>query len=129
MYNPDVVRDCFECFGEREWSRLEKSVRGLVEYQVTMYILRKHLPKNACILDAGGGPGRYAISLARIGPRVRLVDISKEQLRLAEEQIATARVGDKVAVMRPMDICDMGEIPDASFDAVICLGGALSYVR
>jgi len=31
--------------------------------------------------------------------------------------------------VKQTDICDLSEIPDATFDAVICLGGALSYVR
>jgi len=129
LYNPKDVRDRYDNYGDKEWDRLEKSLHGVVEYEVTLHILQKHLPENAYILDAGGGPGRYAIRLAGMGHRVYLLDISEEQLRLAEKKIDEAGVRDKITAVRPMDICEMGEIPDANFDAVLCLGGALSYVR
>jgi 2-polyprenyl-3-methyl-5-hydroxy-6-metoxy-1,4-benzoquinol methylase len=40
-----------------------------------MHFLEKHLPKKGLILDAGGGPGRYTIELARSGYDVVLLDL------------------------------------------------------
>ena len=34
---------------------------------VTMYFPEKHLPEKGLLLDAGGGPGRYTIELAKKG--------------------------------------------------------------
>jgi len=129
LYSPSDIRDHYDSYGEKEWDRLEKTVHGRVEYEVTLHILQKHLPENAYILDAGGGPGRYAIELAQLSHRVYLLDISEEQLKLAGRKIDEAGVRDNIVAVKQMDICDMLEIPDATFDAVICLGGALSYVR
>ncbi len=129
MYDPSNVRRYYDTYGEREWERLENSVHGMVEYEVTLHLIKKHLRPNSHILDAGGGPGRYSIELARVGHRVHLVDISDEQLKLAERKIDEAGVRDSVTGVKMMDICDLTEIPDATFDAVLCLGGALSYVR
>ncbi|UCD45708.1 MAG: methyltransferase domain-containing protein [Candidatus Bathyarchaeota archaeon] len=129
MYEPGKIRDYYDGYGDREWDRLEASLHGKVHYEVTKHILERHLPEEGHILDAGCGPGRYAIHLAKEGYRVQLVDISEEQLKLAAEKIDEAGVRESVTGMRRMDVCDLSEIPDASFDAVLCLGGALSYVR
>jgi len=129
VYDPKKIKEHYDGYGEKEWDRLEKSLHGRMEYEVTMHILGRHLPKGAYVLDTGGGPGRYAIKLAEMGHMVYLLDISGEQLRMAEERIEEAGVRGMITDVRRMDICDMSEIPDATFDAVLCLGGALSYVR
>ncbi|MEM3695337.1 MAG: class I SAM-dependent methyltransferase [Candidatus Bathyarchaeia archaeon] len=38
-----------------------------IEFNVTMHLLKKYLPKEGLVLDAGGGPGRYTIELAKQG--------------------------------------------------------------
>ena len=129
MYDPAGLKAFFNSYGENEWERLEKNLHGRVEYEVTKHILKKHLPPDGHILDVGCGPGRYAIDLARMGYRVHLVDISEEQLRIAEERIGEAGVLGNISSFSCLDVCDLSEIPNASYDAVICLGGALSYVR
>ena len=129
MYDPKGLKEYFDGYGEREWERLEATLHGRVHFEVTMHILRRNLPAEGHILDAGCGPGRYAIHLAKEGYTVSLVDISEEQLRLAEEKIDEAGVRGSISGVKCLDICDLSEIPDASFDAVLCLGGALSYVR
>lgn len=129
MYEPRKIRDYYNGYGDREWNRLEGSLHGRVHFEVTKHILERHLPEGGHILDAGCGPGRYAIHLAKEGYRVCLADISEEQLKLAGEKIEEAGVRESVTDVRCMDVCDLSEIPDASFDAVLCLGGALSYVR
>ena len=126
MYSSEGIRNYYNAFVEKEWLRLENNLHGMVEYENTMYLLCRHLPPNGSILDAGRGPGRYTIELARRGYRVTLIDISDEQLKLAERKIREAKVS--VESIQRMDICDLGRLPDASFDSVLCLGGALSYV-
>ena len=129
MYDPKGLKDYYNVYGEREWERLEKTLHGRVHFEVTKHILKRHLPDGGHVLDAGCGPGRYAIDLAKKGYQVTLVDISEEQLKLAEEKIVEAGVLGNITAFNCLDVCDLSEIPDASFDAVLCLGGALSYVR
>ena len=64
---------------------LQERVYGYVTWEH----LKKYIPenKNALILDAGGGTGRWAIPLAKIGYKVILCDISKGMLRQAESKI------------------------------------------
>jgi len=39
------------------------------------------------ILDAGGGPGRYTIDLAKLGYDVILLDLTPRLLRIAKRKI------------------------------------------
>jgi len=129
MYDPNKVKGHYDVNAEREWGRLQSNINGRVQYEVTKYMLQKHLPPGGHVLDAGSGPGRYAIDLAKRGYKVFLVDVSEGELRLAGEKIEEAGVKDNITGAKCLDICDLNEIPDSHFDAVLCLGGALSYVR
>ena len=129
MYNPEGIRKHYNDYGLKEWERLQRSLHGVVEYENTMSVLRRYLPSSGHLLDAGGGPGRYTISLASEGHSMTLVDISDEQLSIAREKIREVGMLDRVQAVRRMDICDLHEFSNSSFDGVLCLGGALSYVR
>ena len=129
MYNPEDVRKHYDKYSSKEWERLENNVHGRIEFEVTLHTLMKHLEPGSYVLDAGGGPGRYTIELAKMGHKVYLLDISDEQLKIAREKIKEAGVEENVTKIKRMDICNLEEIPEQTFDAVLCLGGALSYVR
>jgi ubiquinone/menaquinone biosynthesis C-methylase UbiE len=129
MYNPEDVRKHYDKYSSKEWARLENNVHGRIEFEVTLHTLKKHLKPSSYVLDAGGGPGRYTIELAKRGHKVYLLDISEEQLKIAREKIKEASVEENVTYVKRMDICNLEKIPDHTFDVVLCLGGALSYVR
>jgi ubiquinone/menaquinone biosynthesis C-methylase UbiE len=80
------------------------------------------------VLDAGSGPGRFGILLAQLGARVTVLDISPQQLALARQKLTEAGALDRVEQFVEADITDLSRFPSNHFDAVICLGGALSYV-
>jgi len=128
-YIPEDVRRHYNEYGEREWARLEKDIHGRVQFEVTTNIVSRYLKEGDHVLDAGSGPGRYAIWLTGRGARVFLVDISDRQLELAQEKIREAGAEAGITGMERMDICDMRGLHDHSFDLVLCLGGALSYIR
>jgi 2-polyprenyl-3-methyl-5-hydroxy-6-metoxy-1,4-benzoquinol methylase len=83
----DYVAQYYDQQAQREWERME---RHRTEFAVTLRILKKHLPpctpgiSPLRVLDCGGGPGRYAIELARQGYQVTLFDLSEGNLRLAK---------------------------------------------
>jgi len=128
-YIPEDVRRHYNEYGDKEWTRLESSLHGRVQFETTTSIVAKYLKDGDYVLDAGSGPGRYAIWLARRGAKVYLGDISDEQLRIVRAKIKEAGVDASVKTVRRLDIYDMEDIPDHTFDMVLCLGGALSYVR
>lgn len=97
------------------------STWGLLERERTIELLGRHLPPApATVLDVGGGPGVYALHLARTGYEVHLLDpveLHVEQARAGSARqpdapLAGAAVGDARAL----------EAGDAGADAVLLLG-------
>jgi 2-polyprenyl-3-methyl-5-hydroxy-6-metoxy-1,4-benzoquinol methylase len=60
----------------QEWRRLDADAYQRLEFETTLLFLEEHLPQKGLILDAGGGPGRYTIQLARRGYEVVLLDLT-----------------------------------------------------
>jgi SAM-dependent methyltransferase len=110
--------DALQAYYERgeELERLDSPI-GRVEFDRSTEIVARHLTTEpAVIADIGGGPGRYAAWLARLGHRVHhrdIVPLHVEQARAAFEglDIDTA-LGDATDV----------DLPDRSVDAVLMLG-------
>lgn len=123
-----LTRKAYSDMVKREWSRLVRDPYHKLEFDTTIHYLKKYLPKKGLILDAGGGPGRYTIELARLGYNIVLLDLVKGNLDEAREQIRRARAQNRVKGIVEGSIVDMSVFKDNSFDAVICLGGPLSHV-
>jgi len=117
-----TVRKYYDAIAEREWKRLTRHAYHRLEYIVTLHFLEKYLPPSGVVLDAGGGPGRYSIELARRDYEVVLFDLSPKCLELAKLKIARAHVGDKVKRIVEGSITDLSAFGDEEFDAVLCLG-------
>lgn len=112
-----------------EWRRLVQDPFHRLELDTTLRFLKKYLPKKALVLDAGGGSGRYSIELCKLGYRVVLLDLTPANLALAKKQIKKAKVGESIESIAEGSIVDLSRFKDNTFDAVLCLGGALSHVH
>ena len=120
-----IVERFYDTNAEREWERLtfEREPHRWLEYQVGMQILDKYLPPApARVLDAGSGPGRYAIALAQRGYRVTLFDLSGESLALARRNVTEAGVSEQVEGYEQGEASDLGRFGDGGFDAVLVMG-------
>jgi SAM-dependent methyltransferase len=73
-------------------------------------------------LDAGSGPGRYAVALAQAGHTVSLLDLSPHCLELAQEWASVAGVAGGIAEAVEGDVRDLSRWPEGRFDAVLLLG-------
>jgi SAM-dependent methyltransferase len=122
------VREYYSRSPLLEWKRLQRDPYHRLEFDTTMHFLKKYLPGRGSVLDAGGGPGRYTIELARLGYEVVLLDLTPENLELARTRIARAGVRRGVKGVVKGSVADLSGFADKSFDSVICLGGALSHV-
>jgi SAM-dependent methyltransferase len=123
-----MVKGYYARFGMGEWRRLVKNPYLQLEFDTTMHFLKKYLPKEGSILDAGGGPGRYTIELARLGHDVVLLDLTRAMLKIAKRQIREAGVENRVKQILEGSITDLSMFHDGTFDAVVCLGGPLSHI-
>lgn len=116
----DRIRSYYSRFGE--WERLD-APEGALEFRRACSLLDTHLPARSRVLDLGGGPGRYAIKLARDGHRVVLADISARLLEDARQRIAQLGPLDgAVEAVDEVNATDLSRYPDQTFDAVIAFG-------
>jgi ubiquinone/menaquinone biosynthesis C-methylase UbiE len=101
---------------------------GQLEYYRTKEIIARHLPrKPVVILDIGGGPGRYACWLAKLGHRVHLVDpvpLHVEQAKAA----AKARRGKALTSATVGDARNL-KFADRSAESVLLLGPLYHLVK
>ncbi len=123
------ISDFYGATVDYEWDRLVQDTYHKLEYRTTLSYLKKHLPGNGLILDAGGGPGRYTIDLAKMGYGVDLLDLTEENINFARQKIREKRVEGKVRKTMVANITDLSGIRDNNYDAVICLGGPVSHIE
>jgi len=124
-----LTHKLYSVYAKEEWKRLTTDPFHRLEFETTFRFLKKHLPSKGVILDAGGGPGRYTIELAKLGYKVVLLDLVKENLEIARQQIQKSGVGKRVKGVVDGSITDLSRFKKNSFDAVLCLGGPLSHVN
>lgn len=106
-----------------------KTFEGAVENYVDWQLLKKHLPKdkNARILDAAGGTGRVTLSLAKMGFRLILCDLSPRMLFVARQKMLREGMLGKVDILE----CDIRKLDfaDEIFDFVLCWNGAIEAAK
>ena len=108
----------YDEYAPKEWERLE---RHRTEFAVSLKAINEFLPQPPCsILDVGGGPGRYAIEFARHGYSVTLLDISRENLKLARQRTSEAQVS--LADVIHANAVDLSKLGSASYDVVLLMG-------
>ncbi|MCJ7549918.1 MAG: methyltransferase domain-containing protein [Anaerolineae bacterium] len=114
----EAVQALYRRDAGHEWDRLE---RHRTEFAVSLRTLDAHLPPPpATILDCGGGPGRYAITLAQRGYDVTLFDLSPELLAMAQEKAIEA--GVTLTGFEQGTATDLSRYADGQFDAVLLMG-------
>ncbi|MGB9134373.1 MAG: class I SAM-dependent methyltransferase [Candidatus Bathyarchaeia archaeon] len=123
-----MIKEWYTKTAASEWRRLKRNPYRQIEFLVTTHFLEKHLPKSGLVLDAGGGPGRYAIELAERGYDVVLLDLTPRMLKIARRNIREAEVQIKVKQVVEGSIADLSMFDAETFDAVLCLGAPLTHI-
>ena len=88
---------------------------GIVEFETTMYHLRRFLKPGLSLLDVGAGTGRYASALMAEGYRVKAVELVKRNIDVFLKREPAADVVQGDARCMPF-------IPDNSADITLLLG-------
>ena len=117
-----IIKEWYDTHADYEWIRLFQDGYHQLEFLITMHFLEKYLPPKGLILDAGGGPGRYTIELARKGYNIALLDLSTKCLEIARKQIGEAGLEDRIKEIVEGSIVDLSMFQNDRFDAVLCLG-------
>lgn len=127
-YNPGIIESHFDGETISEWERMENSPRNRVSFHIHNHYLKKYIKPGQTIFEIGSGPGRFSIELAKLGAKIGVADISAKQLELHEEKLKEAGYEDAILWRKKMDVIDLCEIADSTFDAAVAYGGPLSYV-
>lgn len=85
MTDFDKIKDYYKVFDEN--NRLLNDNSGKLEFEMTMRILAKYLPKSAVILDLGGASGVYTFPLAEKGYKMYLADLSSKLIDIAKKNV------------------------------------------
>jgi SAM-dependent methyltransferase len=127
-YSPGQIRSFFDDYGEREWERFQADPAAVVSLHLHTRYLQRYIQAGNTVLDAGAGPGRFTIELAKLGAIISVGDISPRQLEINSQKVQNAGFEHAVVKREVLDITDLSEYPSQMFDAVIAYGGPLSYV-
>lgn len=111
-----IVRDFYDQNAAEEWKRLEDHP---FEFELTTYMMRKHIKPGDSVLDIGGGPGRYAIYLAGLGCDVTLVDLSEGNIAFARQQAKAANVSLRAYAANCLEL---DALPLGEYDHVLLMG-------
>lgn len=85
--------------------------------KLTRAIAKLALEPGMSVCEIGGGWGAFAIELAKAGAEVVSINVSPEQIRVAEQRAGEAGVGDRVRFV----LKDYREV-EGSFDRVVSIG-------
>lgn len=127
-YDADLIARNFDEYGEAEWNRHEATPFARVAFHVHRHYLERFIRSQDHVLDIGAASGRFTVELARLGARITVADISQGQLDLNASHLEESGLEQHVAERVIADVVDLSRFEDASFDAVVCYGGPLSWV-
>ncbi|MDI6917389.1 MAG: methyltransferase domain-containing protein [Thermoplasmatales archaeon] len=122
------VEICHDKIAENYDTKCDNDLYMRLYEDVTWDNIKRFLPKNknSLILDAGGGTGRWAVKIAKLGYNVVLTDISNNMLKAAEKKIERNNLSNKIRIVRA-DIKNMRMFQNEKFGLVLCEGDPLSY--
>ncbi|MYA15820.1 MAG: class I SAM-dependent methyltransferase [Gammaproteobacteria bacterium] len=127
-YDPAFPRVHYDGVADKEWTRLTRNRRGELNFLVHMDVLRRHITADMDVLEIGAGAGIYTKELLHMARRLVVSDLSEVQLALNQDHMRELGVLNQVDEYRILDLADLGALDAASFDAVVCVGGPLSYL-
>ena len=127
-YDSGWVEKYYDEYGDKEWHRLTQTPFDEVSLHVHTHYIEQYVQPGSRVLEIGAGAGRFTQVLAGLDCRVLVADISPVQLDLNRKHGEELGFAKAVEDWVQLDVCNMGDLEPASFDAVVCYGGALSYV-
>lgn len=106
------------------WKLSDEIILGIIDKHI-----KSSISKEAVILDAGGGTGRWIHMLSKIyHSRFVLYDKSKDMLEVALKKKELQKLSNRLEVIQG-DIQDMDRIRDSSVDYLISIYNPVSFVK
>jgi ubiquinone/menaquinone biosynthesis C-methylase UbiE len=127
-YNPEIPKNRYDNYEDREWTRLEKDGHGELLYHVHLDVLQRYIAQDDKVLEIGAGSGRYTKDIVKMCNELTVADISEHQIEFNKSKMKELSLFDNVKKFCVLDMLDMGDFEDASFDCIVCIGGVINYL-
>lgn len=127
-YSPQWVANFFDDYSEKEWERLIKTPTQEVKLFIHTHYLKEYIRSGDYVLEIGAAAGRFTQILVELGAKVIVTDISENQLNLNQNYAKELEFIKGIEDWLQLDMCNMKQLENNQFDAVVCYGGPLSYV-
>lgn len=127
-YNPEIPRNRYDNYGDREWSRLEKDGHGELLYRVHLELLTRYINPTDKVLEIGAGSGRYTKDLVNMCEALTVGDISSHQIEFNKSKMKELSLFERIKAFHILDVLDMSIFEDSAFDCVVCIGGVINYL-
>ncbi|MEN6479749.1 MAG: class I SAM-dependent methyltransferase [Anaerolineales bacterium] len=99
-----------------------------IDIAVHTHYLREYLQPEMRVLEMGAGAGRFTQVIAGVTRHSVVADRSSAKLALNQRNAQALGYVDAIEAWCECDMIDLrGDFGDDEFDAVVCLGGPLSY--
>jgi 2-polyprenyl-3-methyl-5-hydroxy-6-metoxy-1,4-benzoquinol methylase len=120
------VASYYDGLGIKEWLRLEADARMRVIFHLHRSVLKQFVRAGDRVLDAGAGPARFSIELARLGALVTAADISAVQVSLARQAAPRSAPAQVPLHFAQLTVASL-PFRTHAFDQVVCFGSVLSH--
>lgn len=127
-YNPEIPRDRYDNYGDREWTRLERDGHGELLYRVHLDILQRYLKPSDTVLEIGAGSGRFTKDIVKMCNELIVGDISAHQIEFNKSKMQELGLIDQIKAFHVIDVLDLNIFENNSFDTIICIGGVINYL-
>jgi ubiquinone/menaquinone biosynthesis C-methylase UbiE len=115
----NIIKDYYNHHAEQEWERLQTPLSA-IEFASALGLIKKYFPAHGKVCDIGGGPGRYALELAKQGYTVTLLDLSDELIALAKSKFK--ELGLEADGFIVDDARNLSQFASNSYDAALLMG-------
>jgi len=115
--------DCEATTYDFETNTFHHQVSEYVILQNIMNLLGNNL--NLSILDSGGGTGKFALALSKLGYIVELIDISPKSIQIAQQKFDSNNLKINISTQNS----EHTKYEDNTFDLVMLNGAVISYTQ
>lgn len=126
MYQPETAASS-EPVSHATPARMARSAGDWVSFQLRREILERFVPRGARVLEVSAGVGAFTEVLHHLSCKISVLDESQEELELNRSRAQERGFEGSIEAWAQRDSCGLGDFPDASFDAVVAYGAALSH--
>ena len=127
-YNPENTKEYYNRAAEKEWERLTKNRMGELIYNVHLDILRRYITNTDYVIELGAGGGRYTKDLVKMAGMLVTSDLSPVQVKVNKNKMRALKLETEIEDFKQLDIAQMPQLQDKTYDVVVCIGGALNYL-